>query len=216
MFTTYKTVTLEKAKQAINAYNDGSYGCLKNPEVDRQAREMFENGLGDTEQMILRQVDFIGRNYGGAAGFKAAYALSPEIAHDIFIGRAEYERVAISAVPVHSHIADLAAIQTLYRPFVKPLHGKQNWQVWATKFWHFLNPEAFPIEDRFVNHFFELNEANSAALYLKFLSRFRDFAISHNSWLPELHHVDGGLSWCDNKIWDKMCYGLGVLGELHC
>jgi hypothetical protein len=87
--------------------------------------------------------------------------------------------------------------------------GKKNWQVWGTKFWHFLNPDAFPIEDSRVDKFFVLTDLNSVDKYLKFLNRFREFALSHQEWLAQLRQVDGGLAWCDNKLWDKMCYGLG-------
>jgi hypothetical protein len=74
-------------------YNEGLYGCLKNPEVDQQARDMFADGFGSTSAEILRQVEFIGRNYGGAAGFKAAYSLAPDITRDIPLPLGEIQRV---------------------------------------------------------------------------------------------------------------------------
>jgi hypothetical protein len=207
--TTYRTVTLQIAQSAIKAYNIGSYGCLKNPDLDQQALDMFSDGLGSSSGKIGRQVEFIGRDYGGAAGFKAAYALVPDITRDIVANREHYEQAAASALPLPTQLPSRDAIEILYRPFVKPLHGKSNWQVWATKFWHFLNPEAFPIEDSRVDKFFVLSDVNSVDKYLKFLKRFREFSLSHQEWLPQLRQVDGGLAWCDNKLWDKMCYGLG-------
>jgi hypothetical protein len=48
MATNWKTITLESAKSAVMAYNNGTYGCLKNPDLDKQALEMFEDGLGST------------------------------------------------------------------------------------------------------------------------------------------------------------------------
>jgi hypothetical protein len=212
--TTYRTIALEVAGHAIKAYNDGTYGCLKNPDLDRQARDMFADGLGSTSGKILRQVEFIGREYGGVAGRPSAIKLAPAIAHDIFENRTEYEQAANSASPILSQIPSRDTIKLLYRPFVKPLIDKNNrvssnWLVWATKFWHFLNPDAFPIEDSRVDKFFVLTGLNSVDKYLKFLNRFREFALSHQEWLPHLRQVDGGLAWCDNKLWDKMCYGLG-------
>jgi hypothetical protein len=207
--TTYRTVTLQIAQSAIKAYNIGSYGCLKNPDLDQQALDMFSDGLGSSSGKIGRQVEFIGRDYGGAAGFKAAYALVPDITRDIVANREHYEQAAASALPLPTQLPSRDAIEILYRPFVKPLHGKSNWQVWATKFWHFLNPEAFPIEDSRVDKFFVLSDVNSVDKYLKLLKRFREFSLSHQEWLPQLRQVDGGLAWCDNKLWDKMCYGLG-------
>jgi hypothetical protein len=209
--TTYRTITREVAGNAIKAYNDGTYGGLKNPVLDRQALEMFADGLGSTSGKIGRQVEFIGRDYGGAAGFKAAYALVPDITRDIVANRERYEQAALSALPILTQVPSRDTIEILYLPFVKPLHGKSNWQVWGTKFWHFLNPDAFPIEDSRVDKFFVLTDLNSVDKYLKFLNRFREFAISHQEWLPHLRQVDGGLAWCDNKVWDKMCYGLAEL-----
>jgi len=206
--TTYRTITLQIAETAVKAYNGGTYGCLKNPDLDQQARDMFADGLGSSSGKIGRQVEFIGRDYGGAAGFKAAYSLVPDITRDIIANREQYEEAAIAALPILSQVPSRDTIEILYRPFVKTLHGKSNWQVWATKFWHFLNPDAFPIEDSRVDKFFVLSDVNSVDKYLKFLNRFREFSLSHQEWLPQLRQVDGGLAWCDNKLWDKMCYGL--------
>jgi hypothetical protein len=206
--TTWKTITLERAKSAVKAYNEGVYGCLKNPDLDRQARDMFADGLGSSCSKIERQVEFIGRDYGGAAGFKAAFVLAPDIARDIFANRDRYVQAARSALPILTKVPSRDTIEILYDPFVKPLHGKSNWQVWGTKFWHFLNPDAFPIEDSRVDTFFALTDLNSVDKYLKFLNRFRGFVLAHQSWLPELRQVDGGDAWSDTKLWDKMCYGL--------
>ncbi len=192
MAITWTTITLDIAKRAVKAYSDGTYSCLKNPDLDRQALDMFDDGLGATNDKILRQVEFIGRNYGGAAGFKAA-------------------QTARSASPVLHQFPSRDALKILYSPFVKPLHGKSNWQVWATKFWHFLNHDACPIEDSRVDKFFVLNQLNSVDKYLAFLDRFRQFALSHQEWLPHLQQVDSGLACCDNKLWDKMCYGVAEL-----
>jgi hypothetical protein len=54
MVTTYRAITLEVARHAIKAYNDGTdtYGCLKNPDLDRQARDMFADGLGSTSDKL--------------------------------------------------------------------------------------------------------------------------------------------------------------------
>jgi hypothetical protein len=65
---TWKTITLETAKSTVKAYNDGKYRGESNPQVDRRARKGFEQGLGSSYEEILRQVDFIGKDYGGLAG----------------------------------------------------------------------------------------------------------------------------------------------------
>ena len=131
--TTYRTVTLERAQHAIKVYNEGLYGCVKNPELDRQARDMFADGLGSANAEILRQVDFIGRDYGGAAGFKAAYshwlptllAISSQTGNGIV--RPPFRRSQFCP-----KFRTAATIEILYRPFVKPLHGKSHWQVLGT------------------------------------------------------------------------------------
>jgi len=99
-------------------------------------------------------------------------------------------------------------VETLYKPFVRLCHGKSNWQVWGAKFWHFLNHNAFPIEDSRADKFFGLAGNNSVKKYIAFLERFRSFALAHQDWLPPLRKADGGYSCCDNKLWDKVCYGV--------
>lgn len=211
MATDYRTVTLDRAALAVKVYNEGMYGCVKNPDLDDRAHAMFADGLGSTNARIEEQVGFVGKDYGGAAGFKAAYSLIPDIAHDIFANRTEFEQAALSALPILTRVPSKKAVEVLYRPFVKPLHGKRNWQVWATKFWHFLNPNAFPIEDSRVDKFFLVNEENSADKYVRFADRFRDFIRAHQDWLSHLRKVDEGADkviCSENKLWDKMLYGL--------
>jgi hypothetical protein len=214
--TTYRNITLERAKLAVKVYNEGMYGCVKNPDLDERARVMFEDGLGRADADIERQVRFIGEDYGGAAGFKAAYSLTPLIARDIATNRAQYEQAVISAQPILMQVPRRASVNILYAPFVKPLHNKSNWQVWFSKFCFWLNQRAFPMEDSRVNDFFLLTDLNSVDKYLKFADRFRDFALRHEEWVPELRKVDDGSDsqpCSDNKLWDKMCYGLADLGK---
>jgi hypothetical protein len=206
--TNWKTVTLERAKLAVRAYNEGIYGCLKNPDLDRDARGMFADGLAESRGKLFRQLQFIGKNYGGVAGFPSALTLTEQIANDIFNNLTEYERTVYSALPIITEVPKRSTIEILYRPFVKPLHGKSNWQVWASKFWHFLNHMPFPIEDSRVDAFFGINDFNSVDKYLKFAEKFRTFILFHREWLPALESVDGGDVCCENKLWDKVFYGL--------
>ena len=99
---------------------------------------------------------------------------------------------------------------------MKPLHGKSKWQTWAAKFWHFLNPDAFPVEDSRVDKFFGLVQTNSSQKYVTLLGRFREFDLAHQSWLPQLRKVDSGHAWCDNKLWDKVCYGVVEVESRRC
>jgi hypothetical protein len=103
----------------------------------------------------------------------------------------------------------------LYTPFVKELHGKRNWLTWASKFWHFLNVETFPMEDSTVDTFFKLQtQTVSLDKYENLLRRYRSFADAHRGWLPRLREIDGGQAWSDIKLWDKVCYGIAEANKL--
>ncbi|MFY9907906.1 MAG: hypothetical protein WBD45_10930 [Terriglobales bacterium] len=224
--TTCQTVTLDRACRAVEVYNHGLDGVVVKADLDIRAHKMFAGSLGSTRDEIEQQLRFIGSDYGGVAGRPAALKLAPNIAHDIYQNREEYERIASSALPILSEVADRNAIEVLYRPFVQPLVDKNgretsNWKVWAAKFWHHLNPHAFPIRDSRVDRIFILPSSNAIDEYLELLNRFRAFVVSHQEWLPRLRQTDGGvdgevdgLPMCsDNKLWDKMCYGLVDLDE---
>jgi hypothetical protein len=219
--TTCQTVTLDRACRAVEVYNQGLDGHPVKEDLDIRVHKMFAGGLGSSRETIEEQLRFIGNDYGGVAGRPAALNLAPSIAHDIFQNREEYERVAYSALPILSEVADRNTIAVLYRPFVQLLVDKNgretsNWKVWAAKFWHHLNPHAFPIRDRRVDMFFILPSSNPIDEYLELLNRFRAFVVSHQEWLPRLRQADGGVDGevdgipvCSgNKLWDKMCYAL--------
>lgn len=213
---TYKTASLADMERGIGIYNRGMYGCVKNPDLDDRAQWMFADGLGLTLEKILEQVTFIGKDYGGVAGHPAALDLAPDIANDIFHSRAEYAEAAGSASDILLQIPTRATIEALYKPFVKRLEHKNrvwnNWLVWGAKFWHHLNPPAFPIEDGRVDDFFLIDDVPSVGKYMKLARLFRDFVLAHQEWLPRMREVDAGadaLPCADNKLWDKAFYGLG-------
>lgn len=226
--TTYQTVTRDRACRAVKVYNEGLDGRgVRNADLDIRAHKIFANGLGRTVKEIEEQVRFIGnrKEYGGVAGRPVAIRLAPTIAQRIFEIREEYERVAGSALAIRSQVADRSTIEFLFPPFVKSLEDKNNtsnWLVWAVKFWHHLNKDAFPIESSEVDRFFRLSDYNSPVdRYMKLLERFRDFVLSHQDWLSHLRQADGGVDGVadgkpvcsDNKLWDKMCMGLVVLDK---
>lgn len=212
---TCKNITLDLAKQAVKAYNEGIEGCIKNPHVDEEAGRMFRHGLGSTVEEIEHQLRFIGdrKHYGGVAGFPAALSLAGAIAVDIYNCRTEYEQAAVSAVPLLREVPKRTALKILYRPFIKPFQTRRgpkcNWLVWASKFWHFLNHDAFPMKDSRVCKFYGVDDSalDPVDNYLTLCVRVRAFALSHKEWLPELWAVDGYDACCELKLWDKMCYG---------
>ena len=221
--TTCHTVTLDRACRAVEVYNQGLDGRPVKEDLDIRAHQMFAGGLGSTRDEIERQLRFIGnkKDYGGVAGFPSAIGLAPAIAHDIFENREAYLRAITSTSPILAQVAAQSTIEILFRPFEKDFQGKRNWKVWAAKFWHHLNPRAFPIRDSRVDKFFILPSSNPIDEYSELLNRFRAFVVSHQEWLPRLRQADGGvdgevdgIAVCsDNKLWDKMCYGLVDLDE---
>jgi len=226
--TTCQTVTLDRAYRAVKAYNEGLDGRgVKNANLDILAHGAFAHGLGSKSGDIEQQVYFIGKDYGGVAGRPSAINLAPAIAHDIFEIREEYERTASSVVSLLSQVADRSTIEFLFRPFVQTIVDKngretKNWLVWAAKFWHRLNPDAFPIESSETDEFFELGNYNSQLdRYMKLLNKFRAFVLSRQEWLSYLRQADGGVDGevdgkpvcSDNKLWDKMIMGLKELDK---
>jgi hypothetical protein len=215
--TNYKTITLDKAKRAVAAYNNGTYfRCRKNVDIDLKGRDLFQHGLGFTRDQMLEQLEFIGLDYGGVRAHRKALTLAPAIATDILADRANYANALTSTAPILVQLPSRNIIDVLFRPFKKRLLAKgrtwNNWLVWATKFWHFPNPGAFPIEDGRADEFFLIGSAKDPVdKYLAFADRFRDFVLSHRSWLPALRQADCGTQCSDNKLWDKIWYGLGEL-----
>jgi hypothetical protein len=202
--TTYQSATLDRACRAVEVYNHGLDGRgVPKADLDIRAHKMFANGLGSTKADIEQQLRFIGGDYGGVAGFPSAITLAPVITKDIFDIREEYERTAASAHGILSQVADRSTIEFLFHPFVQVLGNKSNWLVWAVKFWHHLNRDAFPIESSEVDAFFRVTSYRSQVdRYMTLLNRFRTFVLSHRDWLPHLRQADGGV---DGEVDGKLC-----------
>jgi hypothetical protein len=212
MAINFKNITLEIAKKAVQAYNSGCYGRFKNPELDDLARALFCGGLATSKEGILEQVRFIGIDYGGVAGSTTARSLVSAIADDIFKARDRYASLVEGAPPILNGRIPKGTIEELYAPFIKELPGKRNWLVWATKFWHFLNSEAFPIFDSRVAKFFIIpDRLQGVDKYVYFCDRFRDFALSHRVWLPALREVDGGLACATTSCGTRCVTGSRIL-----
>lgn len=219
MNTKWNTVILDECIEAINKYNQGIYGKTgkKNTDIDSEACALFRNGLGQTVEVIQKQVRFIGNDYGGAAFRLAVTELPPKIANYIFSVRDEYVKAATETQPLVKEIPDRNCIEFLYKAFQFPVNNKKNWLVWGTKFWHFLNPNAFPINDRRARIFFDIKDnKNRIDEYCDFISRFREFIIAHQDWEPKLWEADGELAWSSIKLWDKVAYELGATNPKKC
>ena len=93
----------------------------------------------------------------------------------------------------------------------------RHWRVWAAKFWHFLNPSAFVIRDQFVDAFFKNPKSGDpVGEYLTLVTRFREFALAHNDWIPSLKQADEGHAVYDTKLWDKVFYQVGADRSAPC
>lgn len=210
-------LTLPDAKRAIRCYNSGLYYGVKNVALDRLAYSIFRNGLGKSQPEIEAQLKFIGRKkegYGGVAGFQKALNLSNPIGADIYSQR----RVLLRQLNnVQSVLAGYGPtrdqIEILFAPFRKSIHDKENWVVWAFKFWHFVRHDAFPILDSRSGSPRVLavqSVSDPIKKYETFVDRFCRFHRRYESYIPDLQKVDGGHVGDDNvKLWDKVFYQLG-------
>jgi len=216
MRLTYENIRLGEAKKAIRAYNGSLYRGICSTDVDRQAAELFAHGLAVNREGIAEQVRFIGKEYGGVAGFPAALRLVDSIADHIHRERAMFHAAASSAQSAHPQPVDCRTLEVLYAPFRQRYHGKNNWLVWASKFWHFIGYDAFPIIDTRVDRFFRLSwRRDPIDRYKRLLRRFHCFVNSRESWLESLIQSDRQRACCATKLWDKVFYGVREL-ELDC
>lgn len=214
------TIALPEAITAISAYNNGVYGKTgrKNIDIDNDARQRFSGGLGETLPEIKGQVRFIGQDYGGTANTLAGQLLPARIGQDIYSVRDEYAARISSALPLINIVPDQKLIELLFQPFEQILespNGKRvwkNWLTWGTKFWHFLNPDAFPILDSRAKKFFSVTtHVNVLQTYREYMEVYRASMMHHQNWFPRLRQIDGGLAWNDVKLWDKVAYEVGAM-----
>ena len=217
MGTNHNTITLPEAIAAISSYNSGVYKGRRNVDIDNEARQLFLDGLGKTPSQIKDQVRFIGQDYGGTGFTLAGQQLPDRIAQEIYSARDEYAARTSSASPLVGCVPDQELVRFLYHPFeqvFKSPKGKRtfnNWLTWGTKFWHFLNPETFPMRDSRAKRFFSVTDrSNPIQTYCEYLEIFRASMISHQGWFPRLRQVDDGQAWNDVKLWDKVAYEAGA------
>ncbi|MBX9792074.1 MAG: hypothetical protein K2Y37_24385 [Pirellulales bacterium] len=197
-------------------YNLENYFGEKNIELDRRGRELFSGGLGCTHSEIRDQINFTGWDYGGASNRRThrqrVAEVADSIAWDIFSTRDRYFALLESAGCLLYAPCARDVIDELLGPFIKPWPGETIGQIrlaWATKFWHFLKPDAFAIADRHVGDFFQIRESDHDRPideYYAVLNRVREFMLSHEDWLPRLREVDQGQASYDTKLWDKVFY----------
>lgn len=207
-------LTLKRAVEAIRRYNRDLYKKAGKPnaDVDQSALTMFKGGLAKTVEGIEAQIRFVGVDYGGSAVSLSHSQLPPLAAHNIFEVMDRYASTIAAVAPIlEGGRATYEQIEFLYGPFSQTVKGPirewKNWIVWASKFWHFLNPSSFPIMDRLACKFFDVPEQDRKVdEYMEYAKRFQAYVLNRNGWLPELRAEDGGLARSDVKLWDKVIY----------
>ncbi len=216
MNPTYKTITLQQAIDAVIAYNKGIYrkSGRKNVEIDAEGMSKFRGGLARKLDGLTAQVAWVGRDYGGTAHILASIQLPARIAEAIYNKLDDYEERIRGQEPLIKNPLSESEILFFYQPFQQilttPKRTLRNWMVWATKFWHFLNPDAFQIMDSHAKRFYQVSAGhNIVSTYAILQSRAREILQSHEDWIPQLQKVDGGLAWSDLKLWDKVAYEAG-------
>lgn len=183
--------------------------------VDAEGLNKFNFGLGTTLLAIQEQVHWIGKEYGGTAYMLATKRLPPIIANDIFAIRDQYSYMVSHVAPLVQQTPDRLTVFYLYGPFLQNLvtpSGKtmRNWMTWATKFWHFLKPDTFPIMDSRARKFFLIPIGNDPIdAYVELLIWVRHTMIEKADWLPQMRLADCRHAWSDIKLWDKVAYQLG-------
>jgi len=204
-------LTLHQASGAIRVYNNGYYRGQPNCQLDQCGYDLFADGLGSGEAEIRKQLEFTGSDYGGTALSLAKQVLPEKIASKLYAERNQYAEILRQTEPLL--IGDgprIDQISRLYEPFkesvVAGARVYKNWLVWASKFWHFLRPDVFPIKDRLVVQFLGAPaRLDKVQEYLDFAARFKRFATARGEWLPELRSTDAFYHG-DVKLWDKVLF----------
>lgn len=216
MACTYDTVTIADALDAIRRYNRGVYGKSgkTNLDIDREGKSLFQNGLEGNKEGLERQIRWVGKDYGGTAHTIASKELPSRIADTILEDWDAYRSKMLGQHPLIEGTMSEALIRVLYQPFTQRLEtdkrSLKNWMTWATKVWHFVNPEAFQIMDSRAKRFYRISTSKDPVdSYLELGEKTRELLLKREAWLADMRAVDQGEAWSDLKLWDKVAYELG-------
>ena len=139
-------------RRLLIAYNAGYYAPAKksNVEADADAYRLFAGGLARDLPGLVRQLVFLGKDFGGAKVIQFE-RVSRVIAERILADRGYHDHLATQPSMEHAGLPT-AAVQRALAPFVglpADVGRKRNFAVWASKVLHFSRLEAFPVLDRF-------------------------------------------------------------------
>jgi len=211
----FTEISQNDAEEAIFDYNSGkdSFG-KKNVDVDKEARAIFDGGLGQTLDEIKHQVEFIGNNYEGLKYFKnnEGHKISLKISKAIY----NFRNVFTSSIKKYDNYEalDINYIwDDIFYPFSKGnIGGKNDYKVWATKFWHFLNPSTFPIMDSRSVYFYAIDHIKCKKFQYNSCLRIIKWILVRNILelnLMKLHRFDNEHFTSYLKLIDKIAYQLG-------
>lgn len=139
-------------RRLLVAYNAGYYAPAKKPnvEADADAYRLFAQGLARNLPGLVRQLVFLGKDFGGAKVIKFE-EVSRVIAGRILAGRSYHDHLAAQPSMEHAGLPTVA-VQRALAPFVNlpaDVGRKRNFAVWASKVLHFSHLDAFPVLDKF-------------------------------------------------------------------
>jgi hypothetical protein len=198
----------QTAAQCIRRYNSSSYRGSGNTTLDRDAYDLFRNGLSRDTGQFLEQIAFVGERYGGAQERFVSIRNEAALIVSKLLPLFDNWLKAVGEVePLVQRVPDQTTLDLLFSPFV----GTRQWPVWASKVLHFLRPGVFPILDSNAKKPLGLNNlVNSSHGYHQFCSKFRDAMLANPDALKCAHEADSGESPSDLKLLDKILYQIGI------
>jgi hypothetical protein len=196
------------ATKCVQQYNASSYRGRSNIMLDREAYDLFKDGLSRNAGRCEDQIAFVGEQYGGAQErFGSIRKEAALIASNIYPILDRWLQIVGHAKPLVQAVPDQTILDFLFSPFV----GTKQWPVWASKTLHFLRPEVFPILDSQAKKPLGLkNLANSSRGYRQFCFAFRNILLANSGALTSARVADAGESPSDIKLLDKILFQLGV------
>lgn len=196
------------AREAVAAYNRGSYRGRRNVDVDRIAYSRFRSGLPADQARLTELIRFVGEDYGGAQsrflphGFRVE---SATIAANLLTVQELWTARLAATVPLRERAPTSEVLTDLVAPFV----ATKRWTVWASKTLHFLRPDVFPILDSRAEKALGVTLGRTAKDYERYCSLFRDVLVSNGAAMAAGKAADMGQSASDLKLLDKILYQLG-------
>lgn len=209
-------LSLDESISLIRQYNSSKYKPTNelNTSIDNRVLTIFKGGL-DIDNLQC-QIDCIVRDYAGVhrpvrnVFMQKAY---PIISERIKRQIQEVNEKISCANPIDKGGPSEDVTRFLFGIFIVPImNGSReicNHMTLASKFWHFVCPNVFPIKDRYSSLFLK-SSGSSTEDYLLFVRRFCRYFNDMKPHMETLRGADSGNSWSDVKLLDKIAYQYGL------